>query len=597
MKKISNRVQKKLLLVVLLTTISLNNSFAQRSTINPMIIQSVALSARENNYAEHILKSDFVLNHWFAEISMDPHAGELEILLPENDPVLFILDVKREQASDLISWRGKSVNNESSISLVWHKGMVTAVVTINPKLVYRIQPIGGNRHIIYRVNQKYAPKEEPKASYEKMSNREWVLSEEMQSDDREETNDNNNKFSGSDCYIRILVGFDNVAGPSIADPIGFALECITLSNEIYSGSEVNFEVELALAKTYAAAASTDIDDALAEWQFDFGEGKFNDVFSDREQFDADFCILITEDFVGDYVGLAATILASYSSAFCVVEDGAAIDNLSFTHEIGHLMGARHDLYVDGSGDYNHGYIIHSEKVRTVMAYNDECDDNGYYCDRVKFFSNPDIDYNGTGKALGDAAEEHNERALDENESAFKDLEPIVTNKNFLFPETFSGEEYGSITALSSITHTATYEVNDGANMVWSSGDEMTLKPGFFVETGSQFEAKTAGCNATKLGEDGNMANTNMESEFNFNIYPDPATNKTTVSFQLEKKSNVTFSLLDLMGRILQESNAQLFEPGTHDFPVNLREVAAGTYICILTIDGERIVKKMIVQQD
>ena len=99
-----------------------------------------------------------------------------------------------------------------------------------------------------------------------MSDRAWVPSEEMHSPKRNEQEDEAMKLTGNDCYIRILVGFDNVAGPSLVDPIGFALECIVLSNDIYAQSEVNFEAELAYADIYPDAASVDIDDALAQWQ-------------------------------------------------------------------------------------------------------------------------------------------------------------------------------------------------------------------------------------------------------------------------------------------------------------------------------------------
>ncbi len=595
MKNLQSSFKSSVMLFYCLATLVSFNVSAQKNIAVTELITSNILTEKENKCVADILSDGFVAQHWIATVSLDPYANELEISLPEVGTMLFTLEKRREVASGLISWRGKSDQPGSSAILVWHNGMITAMISINPKLVYRIQPISANRHIIYRVNQKKAPNEESKEDYEKMKNRVWVPSEDMHSTNPEESKSNNLKFSGSDCYIKILVGFDNVAGPSLADPIGFAIGCIELSNEIYANSDVNFEVELALSKIYDDAASVDIDDALAEWQYDFGDGKFNDVFSDREQYDADFCILITENFDGDYVGLAATILASYSSAFCVVEDGAAIDNLSFTHEIGHLMGARHDLYVDGSGDYNHGYIIHSEEVRTVMAYNTECEDNGYDCERVRFFSNPDITYLGTGKALGDAAEEHNERALDENESVFKDFEPVVTNKVFLFPETVSGDIYGSITAISSIENKSIYEIIGNANVVWSAGDYMTLEENFVAQSGSTFEAKIAGCNATKLEDEQAETSLSEIESLNALLSPNPAAAYSTLSFTLSNDALIEISITDLAGKSLLSLVPVQLTAGTHDQQLDLNSLASGTYFVRLIANSKPFVKKLVIQ--
>lgn len=584
-------MKKLLFLLILLYNTAVSQD---RNAIRSIVAESM-LSNDELRFANNVLEDGFIKEHWFAELSFDPAASQLELSFPDGSTATWNNRITKAHGSSIYSWSGRVENGYGSATLVNNNGMITGYVSVNPRLTYRIQPISADRHIVYRVNQKVDVREESKEHYQKMSDRTWVPSEEMRSTKMNEEESGDMKLTGNDCFIRILVGFDNVAGPSLADPLGFAILCIENCNEIYAQSEINFEAELAYADIYPNAASTDIDDALAAWQFELVDG-FNDVHSDREQFDADFCILITENFDGDYVGLAATIGASYSSAFCVVEDGAAIDNFSFAHEIGHLMGARHDLYEDGSGDYNHGYIIHSEQVRTVMAYNTECDDNGYNCQRIAFFSNPDIDFDGTGKALGDAEDAHNERALDENEVDFKDLEPIVTNKTFLFPETISGTIYGSITALSSIHNASSYEISNGAQGVWSAGDELYLDVGFEVESGSQFVGKIAGCNASKIGETVDESFVNgMDATLLMNVFPDPANNETSISFTLPETAMVRGMLYDLSGRNLLTFINNTFEPGTHQVNIDVNKIPSGTYLCKMDAGAIREVKKLVVQ--
>src|SRR5262249_22892410 len=78
---------------------------------------------------------------------------------------------------------------------------------------------------------------------------------------------------------------------------------------------------------------------------------------------------------------------------------------SFGHELGHLMGARHDWVADDTNNspytYNHGFVMATptapaEPWRTVMAY--DCPPPG--CPRVPYFSNPNVNYPAGGDAMG-----------------------------------------------------------------------------------------------------------------------------------------------------------------------------------------------------
>ena len=76
---------------------------------------------------------------------------------------------------------------------------------------------------------------------------------------------------------------------------------------------------------------------------------------------------------------------------------------AFAHEMGHNMGAGHDWYVDDAVlpyPYAHGYIFQPGNycVRTIMAYNDFCTDQGLITIPVPLWANPDDDL--FGHALG-----------------------------------------------------------------------------------------------------------------------------------------------------------------------------------------------------
>jgi peptidyl-Asp metalloendopeptidase len=87
------------------------------------------------------------------------------------------------------------------------------------------------------------------------------------------------------------------------------------------------------------------------------------------------------------------------AAYLVVKFDCASDNLSFAHELGHNLGARHDHLVDDSPGFHHGYVNLPAKWRTVMAYNNKCKKAGVYCERMPFFSNPNKAYKGDATGI------------------------------------------------------------------------------------------------------------------------------------------------------------------------------------------------------
>jgi hypothetical protein len=78
-----------------------------------------------------------------------------------------------------------------------------------------------------------------------------------------------------------------------------------------------------------------------------------------------------------------------------VMNRVCVTNYSMHHESGHNMGLHHDRYVDPiapASQYHFGYVntTASCRIRTVMAYNNQCTDSGFSCTRVNYFSTPDF---------------------------------------------------------------------------------------------------------------------------------------------------------------------------------------------------------------
>jgi hypothetical protein len=134
---------------------------------------------------------------------------------------------------------------------------------------------------------------------------------------------------------------------------------------------------------------------------DKGDGVMDEVHARRDAYRADVAVLIVDDPMG--CGLAAQIRAPDNRAFAVVDQGCAATSYSLAHEIGHLIGARHDVGLDASMQpftYGHGFV-HGTEWRTMMSYKDSCEG----CPRIPVWSSPAIRIKGmpAGDATSDNA--------------------------------------------------------------------------------------------------------------------------------------------------------------------------------------------------
>ncbi len=76
-------------------------------------------------------------------------------------------------------------------------------------------------------------------------------------------------------------------------------------------------------------------------------------------------------------------------AYSVISSNCALSGTP-AHEVGHLIGMRHDRYVDhsrGTG-FNFGFSNLAVKLRTLMAYSNYCTDSGTSCIRINRYSSP-----------------------------------------------------------------------------------------------------------------------------------------------------------------------------------------------------------------
>lgn len=204
-----------------------------------------------------------------------------------------------------------------------------------------------------------------------------------------------------DIVITVLVAYTKAAARYYSD-IATDLVAIAIedANQSFRNSGIG-NVRLELVHAY----ETDYAESGSHFNHVFrfadkGDGFMEEVHGLRDQYHADVSVLIVDDAMG--CGLAAQIRAPADRAFAVVDLGCAQTSYSLGHEIGHIIGARHDLALDESKQpfsYGHGFV-HGKEWRTMMSYKDSCDG----CPRIPVWSSPSIKIKGV--PAGDAASDN-----------------------------------------------------------------------------------------------------------------------------------------------------------------------------------------------
>lgn len=287
----------------------------------------------------------------------------------------------------------------------------------------------------------------------------------------------------SDCKIRVLVLYTPSASSkvnSIKHTIDYA---VSLTNESFIYSGVNFEIELAYAglTNYSEYIYTT---DLERFRIN-GDGYMDEVHTLRDEYSADVCVLIA-DLEGGICGRASIIGATDDKAFCIVSinNNCATNYYSFGHEIGHLLGCRHNIEIDSNTApfaYGHGYTNPSKTWRTIMTYPSACNS----CPRLRYWSNPYVTY--YGENMGTTSTHYNARVWNERSNAIMSFRQPKNNVYFTNSD-IENAKTANVTAHNNISTSNVVNVPEGTSLNMKAGNAVILQPGFSVEYGADFSA-------------------------------------------------------------------------------------------------------------
>jgi hypothetical protein len=305
---------------------------------------------------------------------------------------------------DMCVWRGTVDGTGEPATLMWWPGGKTAGMVQHQGRLYSIRHMGGELHAVVEMADEKMPREHA-AMPERLRGNDPSLRDDplvhqgeagslrpVTAGSRPPTAKGSQQQPkkvevGGDTVIDVIVAYSKKAASRYGDIRRDLVElAVEEGNESFRMSGVG-NVKLRLVHAYA----TDYVEEGAHfdhvWRFaDKGDGYMEEIHGLRNKYKADVAILVVDDAKG--CGLATRVHADADEAFAVVHHECAASTYSLAHEIGHIIGARHELAMDRvmtPFPYGHGYV-NGKKWRDIMSYKDTCGG----CPRIPVWSSPKV---------------------------------------------------------------------------------------------------------------------------------------------------------------------------------------------------------------
>ncbi|HEX7887550.1 MAG TPA: M12 family metallo-peptidase [Phenylobacterium sp.] len=297
-------------------------------------------------------------------------------------------------------WRGEvegAPPRASSSLIVVNGARMTGTIVAPNGHVFRIFPGPNGRNITAEIDYDALPPDHDPADRLRLSQVASIAA----------------LTADANATIDLLVAYTSAAQTASGDIDSLIDLAVQESNQGFANSQVNarFRVvrRLAVAYNESGRSYATIDSDMAGTS----DGQMDNLHAERDASGADVVVLIVDQ--SDLCGRAQSIGGDAAGAFVAVHHGCATGYYSFAHEIGHVVGTRHDLESDSTlTPFAYGHALRRKKTtggwRTIMGYN--CEPAPSQCPtRINYWSNPSVTYDGV--ALGSTDRENNARVWNE----------------------------------------------------------------------------------------------------------------------------------------------------------------------------------------
>jgi len=315
----------------------------------------------------------------------------LSLHLFEDAVYTFVADSSSQDGS-FLSVTGYLQDQTDSLAVMTVGGGQLVLDVFNGAEIYQVRSLQDGIYSIAQIDQSLYPQELPPVEVTPE-----MLMEVGRTNFQPSQQIADDNGSQIDVLVIYTVAARNAAGGAAAIQ-NLITSAISVTNVSYNNSAVAPRLNLVGMSETSYVESGDMGQDLSRLG-GINDGFMDEVHNLRDLYHADLVNLIVN--TGQYCGIAyqmQSVDASFGFwAFSVVQRTCAVGNLSFAHELGHNMGARHDWYVDSGTQpyrYSHGHLNFANRWRTVMSYDNYCQALGASCNRIPYWSNPNLTYGG-----------------------------------------------------------------------------------------------------------------------------------------------------------------------------------------------------------
>jgi hypothetical protein len=322
------------------------------------------------------------------------------------------------KTADGYIWRGIIDNSGEPVTLLWWPdGRVSGTVTHAGRM-YVIKSLGGGMHGMLELAPNKMPPDHapaPKAMMRKMKMKEDPLVHQGEasmmlppSSPERAAPKPLQKMEAQpgapkEAVITLIVAYTKKAASHYDDIVKDLIDvAVAETNQSFRDSGID-NVTVKLVHTYQTDYAENGSHFDHVYRFrNKGDGYMDEVHELRAKYGADVAALVVDDPKG--CGLSIRVGADATDAFTALDQQCMATMYSLAHEIGHLIGARHDRALDDEDRpfaYGHGFV-NGNMWRTIMSYGDSCGN----CPRRPVWSSPDVKVDGV--PAGDAATDNAE---------------------------------------------------------------------------------------------------------------------------------------------------------------------------------------------
>lgn len=549
--------------------------------------QTITLSSQAQQRLDAARAHPATVSAWLIQFHDLANVLSQEILrfsLPKIGPIVAKAVRIGQPDSSNVAWSGVLEGSQTPMFFIVVNGNVSGMIHAQQD-VFRIKPLGDGEHVLIHLDQSKFVPDDPFGSDSPKKKAAPVG--ESQSLSSALGKSGGEKMIAAGPVIDLLVAYTQTVANN-NNISSLIASCEQPVNEILinSGNSARVDVVHSVQVTYEERGITQTD--INELQDNNGDDELDVVHGLRDQYGADIVVLLIA--FGDHRGLAYHVPArNATEAFCVVEDGAAVSNYTFAHEIAHLVGCRHAW--DPAGTYEHAHIRQQNGWKTVVA------SEAPSTPRIPYWSNPNKTYGGS--PMGTTCCNDNARKWETRDgtvASFRSKQPpSVTISG---PSALMYKESGTWTAAASggaPPYTYAWRYRYWGTGSWSGVVDTDSQYSRLMLT-QDFELKCTVTTSQGLSDEDThyvsyeMAKRASESVVNLpeqfvleQNYPNPFNPTTEIKYGLPEASHVTLTVFTVTGQKIRTIVDTRKRAGYHNARWDGKdafgdEVASGLYI-------------------